>query len=147
MSHLKLVLICAPFAALLFPPAALASGFLKMPEIRETLSSHSACLSRLVRTQAEFKAQVKATVTDPDGSSQAILLDEKTKGVERSGRRQAVYSARLWYTNGRVRADLGQKEFSSSWEETNLECRGRVLITNNAQGYTLNSFEDLVIQP
>ena len=53
----------------------------------------------------------------------------------------ARYEARVWYHNGRLLEGSLQYAVSHSWEQTNLECQGKVLITKNASGYTLSTFE------
>lgn len=137
----RLTLSCGVVAALLCANAASASGYLPMPERRETLTSHKACVARLNTAAAQLRAQVKPRAFRGDGSFQQINLEDRSGGVKTTSREAARYEARLWYHNGRLLEGGTQYEINHSWNHTNLECKGKVLIMTNAQGYTLSTFE------
>lgn len=121
--------------------AAFASGYLPMPERRETLASYKSCLARLEASAAGHRAQVKPRTFKEDGSFQEIQLEDSKGGVQVTGRKAARYEARLWYHNGRLHVDGTFYEINHNWDQTNHECRGKKLIMSDAQGYTLSTFE------
>ncbi|MCX8477237.1 MAG: hypothetical protein MT490_15725 [Sphingomonas sp.] len=129
------------YLALPFAPA-LASDEVELPAMHEMLPNPRACLARLHAAEAAGRAAALALTAYADGTSREVKVEAKTKGVERVGQRRARYAARLWYRHGRPRPDLGQIEYSHSWEEQSLECRGRELVTKSSRGHTLSTFED-----
>jgi hypothetical protein len=131
----------AAIIALLSAYTAFASGQIAMPERRETLVSYKACLAHLNTSAAEHRAQVKPRTFKQDGGFQEVYLEDRSGGVKVTGRKAARYEARIWWHNGRLLEDGTQYEISHSWNGTNKECRGKVLIINNASGYTLSTFE------
>ena len=141
-----------PFTLLLTAAPTVASGYLPMPELRETLRSYRTCFSRLQSAagadrQLVARRKDKGMAASSDGTTHDVSLEVQSKGVERIGRDHARYAARIRYRNGVTRPDLNQIEYNHSWESHSYECRGRVLITNTAQGYTLSTFEPLAKTP
>lgn len=110
--------------------------------MHEMLPNHRACLARLHTAEKTDRAAALAQTAYADGTSREVMVEPRTLGVERIGRKRARYAARILYRHGRLRPDLGQIEYSHSWEEQSLECRGRELITKNSRGHTLSTFED-----
>ena len=143
---------CLPFALLLTAAPTLASGYIPMPEVRETLRSYRACLVRLQSAEADDRLLVgrekaKSEAAPSDGTTHDVSLEPQSKGVERVGRNHTRYAARVWYRNGAIRPDLDRIEYNHNWEAHSYECQGRVLITNTSQGYTLSTFEPFAIEP
>lgn len=128
--------LALPFAS------AVASDEVELPPMHEMLPSHRACLARLHAAEKTDRAAALARTPYADGTSREVKVEAKTMGVERIGRERARYAARIWYEHGRPRPDLGQTEYSHSWDEQRLECRGRELIVNSSRGHTLSTFED-----
>lgn len=122
---------------------AAASGTLLSPERRQTMESFDACLAYLEESAAQDRKSEAPLSRDAEGNRRVVTVERRTGGVERSGKAGARYGARLWYSNGRPRPDLGQIEWRASWEEHDYECRGRMLIINTSQGYTLESYEPM----
>lgn len=121
---------------------AIASDEVELPAMHEMLPNPRACLARLHAAEAADRAAALARTADADGTSREVKVEAKTRGVERVGRKRARYATRIWYRHGRPRPDLGQIEYSHSWEEQSLECRGRELTTRSSRGHTLSTFED-----
>jgi len=138
----SLALGAAALAALATGGSALASGIMEMPPISETLKSHRVCLARLEAAQTADRRQVAPPVELPDGQIREVTVEDKSGGIKSLGRQHARYEARVWYHNGRARADLGKIETSHSWNGQLLECRGKVLTTTNSNGFTLSTFDD-----
>jgi hypothetical protein len=143
---------CLRCALLLTATPTLASGYIPMPEVRQTLRSYRACLAQLQSAEAEDhlligREKAKTKAASSDGTTRVVSLEAQSKGVERVGRNHARYAARIWYRNGAPRPDLNQIEYSHSWESHSYECQGRVMITNTSQGYTLSTFEPLPTVP
>lgn len=130
-------------ALLLFSSAAMASGTIEMPPQKERLASRQACFDFLRDSAAEDAKSVKPETVDADGSRHSVTLEPKSKGIERQGRDRARYAARIWYGNGRPDPERQQIVYRASWEEHSFECRGRTLITQRSNGYTLESFEPM----
>jgi hypothetical protein len=128
-------------AAVLCATTAFASGYMPMPEWREVLANHKACVAQLEARSSEQRKQVKPRTFNADSGFQEIYLEDRSDGVKVINRKTARYEARIWYHNGRLLEDGKQYEISHSWDETNQECRGKVLIVTNSQGYTLSTFE------
>lgn len=124
-----------------FAPA-IASDEVELPAMHEMLPNHRACLARLHAAEKADGAAALARTANADGTSREVKVEARTKGVERLGQNRARYAARIWYRHGRPGPDLGQIEYSHSWEEERLECRGRELITRSSRGHTLSTFED-----
>ena len=122
---------------------ALASGYIPGFETRETLGSYAKCVARLEAAAGQAAAAVEQKTVRADGSTREVTLEAITQGVERANAQQARYRAKLWYAHGAPRADIGRMEYSASWQETNLTCDGKVLITHNSQGYTSSAFGPL----
>lgn len=129
--------------AMLCATASLASGYLSMPERRETLASYQSCLARLEASAAGDRAQAKPRTVKDDGGFQEISLEDRSGGVKVTGRKAAQYEARIWYHNGRLQDDGAHYEISHFWNQTYHECRGKKLIMNDSQGYTLSTFEPM----
>ena len=127
--------------------SALASGYIPGFETRETLGSHAECVARLAAAAGQAAAAVEPKTGRADGSTREVTLEPITQGVERANAHQAHYRAKLWYAHGRPRDDIGRMEYSASWQETNLTCDGKVLITHNSQGYTSSAFGPLETPP
>lgn len=119
---------------------AWASGTMRMPEMNQKMESFRACLAFLEARAAEDAARAAPMTIDAKGDRKSVSVERRSEGIERKGKSTARYAARIWYSFGRPRPDLGQIEFSTSWEEHDYQCRGRALISNTAQGYTLSSF-------
>lgn len=126
---------------------AMASGYIPGFETRDTLGSHAECVARLEAAAGQAAAAVEPKTLRPDGSTREVTLEPITQGVERANAQQARYRAKLWYAHGTPRADIGRMEYSASWQETNLTCDGKVLITHNSQGYTSSAFGALDTPP
>lgn len=121
----------------------MASGFQKMPETRERLASKQACLDFLRQAASNDARAPRPETIGADGTRQTMTLEAISKGVESLGRNRARYAAKIWTVNGWPRPDLGQIEYRANWEEHAYECRGRMLISQLAQGFTSESFEPL----
>lgn len=127
----------------LCPSLAMASGYTALPETRERLASKQACLDFLRQAAADDASAPKPETIGADGMRQTITVEAISKGVESLGRDRARYAAKIWTVNGWPRPDLGQIEYRANWEEHAYECRGRMLISQLAQGFTSESFEPL----
>jgi hypothetical protein len=125
---------------------AMASGFSPMPEVRQTFPSFKACVANLRTTNAEHLRRVKPKTFNTDGGFQEVYLEDRSGGVKVFKHKAARYEARVWYHNGRLLEGSLQYAVSHSWEQTNLECQGKVLITKNASGYTLSTFEPVPLK-
>ncbi|MCH2236579.1 MAG: hypothetical protein MK060_01710 [Blastomonas sp.] len=130
-------------ALTLYPSLAVASGFQAFPETRERLASKQACLEFLRKAASNDARAPRPKTIGADGTRQTITLEAISKGVERLGRNRARYAAKIWTVNGWPRPDLGQIEYRANWEEHAYECRGRMLTSRLAQGFTSESFEPL----
>lgn len=139
-------LSCVPCIALLCAATAAASGYLSVMERREKKPSHAACVALLETTAAGHRKQVKPRTFKADGIFQQISLEDRSGGVEILGPKKARYEARIWYNNGWFRDDIKAYEISHSWNGTDYECRGRILVINTSSGYTLSSFEPVPIK-
>lgn len=137
----RVAMICVVSGSLLYSHAAVASGYLRMPERRETLQSYKACLAVLNSSATEYRAQAKPKTFNEDGGFQEIYLEDRSGGVKVIGRKRARYEARIWYHNGFLQDNGTQYEISHSWNGGGYECRDKILITNLANGYTLSTFE------
>ena len=122
---------------------AAASGTIASPERQQTMESFGACLAFLEdRAAQDRKSEVPLTI-DAEGNRRTVTVERKTKGVEQPDKASARYGARVWYSNGRPRPDLRQIVYRASWNEHEYECRGRILIINTSQGYTLESYQPM----
>lgn len=122
---------------------AAASGTITLPERQQKMESFGACLAFLEDSAAQDRKSEAPLSRDAEGNRRTVTVERKTKDVERSGKASARYGARVWYSNGRPRPDLRQIEYRTSWNEHVYECRGRILIINTSQGYTLESYEPM----
>jgi hypothetical protein len=121
--------------------AAFASGYMTAPEFRQKMPSFKACLKQLEATAAANRKQLKPRTFDPDGGFQQVSIQAISDGVETTGRNSARYDAKLWFHNGRLNKDGTQYEINHSWTQSGFECRGKTMIINGSQGYTLSTFE------
>jgi hypothetical protein len=100
----------------------------------------------LNETAAIQRGQVKRRRFNAERGFQEIHLEDRTGGVKMQGRKTARYEARVWYHNGRLLEDGTQFEINHSWSETNDECRDNILISNDASGFTMSTFEPVLPQ-
>lgn len=121
--------------------AAFASGYMTTPEFRQKMPSFKACLKQLEANASANCKQLKPRTFDPDGGFQEVTIQAIGDGVETTGRNSARYDAKLWYHNGRLNKDGTQYEINHSWTQNGYECRGKTMIINGSQGYTLSTFE------
>lgn len=126
---------------------ALASGYIPAIEDRVPQASYAACLAKLEAAAKEDQAQVSPRTFAADGSTRQVTVEPISKGVEKTGRKKARYQAKVWYTNGAPRADLGKMVYRASWQETNLTCEGKVLVSNASQGFTSEGYGPLESPP
>lgn len=134
-------MICIVSGSMVCSHAAVASGYLPTPEQRETLQSYKACLAVLSAAATEYRAQAKPKTFNQDGGFQEVYLEDRSGGVKVIGRKRARYEARIWYHYGFLRDNGTQYEITHSWNGGGYECRGKMLITNLANGYTLSTFQ------
>ncbi|MEI4509390.1 MULTISPECIES: hypothetical protein [unclassified Sphingopyxis] len=141
----KIHMLTGSFAAMLLCSASMvaASGTVSSPERQQTMESFDACLAYLEDSAAQDSKSEAPLSGDAEGNRRIVTIERRTDGIERSGKASAHYGARVWYSNGRPRPDLGQIEWRASWEEHDYKCRGRMLIINTSQGYTLESYQPM----
>lgn len=118
----------------------LASGSIEIPETRKKLASFEACVAALVQKAAEDRNLESPMTFDGKGRFRTVALESRTGGVHQTADREAKYEGRIWYGVGWL-LDDGMIERIASWQEDRWTCRGRTLIQNRGQGYTLGSFE------
>lgn len=118
----------------------LASGSIEIPETRTKLASFEACVAALAQKAAEDRKLEMPMTFDGKGGFRTVALESRTGGVQRTADREAKYEGRIWYGVGLL-LDDGMIERNASWREARWACRGRTLIQNGGQGFTLNSFE------
>lgn len=126
---------------------ALASGYIPAIEDRVPQASYTACVAKLEAAAKEDQAQVSPKTFAADGSTRQVTVEPITKGVEKTGRKKAHYQARVWYSNGAPRVDLGKMVYRASWQETNLTCEGKMLVSNASQGFTSEGYGPLESPP
>jgi hypothetical protein len=134
-------------ALVLGPSIASASGMVEMPPRRERMGSRLACIAFLEERAVEDAHLARPESVDADGSRHSVTVETRSKGVERTGRNRARYSARIWYGHGIPRPDLGQIVYRASWDEHTYECKGRMLEIRTAQGFTNENYEPLPAAP
>lgn len=141
----KTHMLTGGFAAMLLCSASMAaaSGTISSPERQQAMESFDACLAYLEDSAAQDGKSEAPLSRDATGNPRVVTVERRTDGIERSAKASARYGARVWHSNGRPREDLGQIEWRASWEEHDYECRGRMLIINMSQGYTLESYEPM----
>ena len=141
----KTLLLTGSFATMLLCSASVvaASGTISSPERQQTMESFDACLAYLEDSAVQDSKSGAPLTRDAEGNRRVVTIERRTDGIERSGKASARYGARVWYSNGTPRPDLGQIEWRASWEEHDYECRRRMLIINMSQGYTLESYQPM----
>ena len=121
--------------------AALASGYMVAPEMRQKMPSFEACLAQLEERASEHRKQLISRTFAPDGGFREVNLEALSEGVKITGRKSARYEAKIWYHNGSPNKDGTQYEINHSWDQSGYDCREKTLIINASQGYTLSTFE------
>lgn len=141
----KTLMLNGSFAAMLLCSASMAaaSGTVSLPERQQAMKSFDACLVYLKDSAAQDSKSEAPLSRDAEGNRRVVTVERKTDGIEQSGKAGARYGARVWHSNGRPRPELGQIEWRANWEEHDYECRGRMLIINTSQGYTLESYQPM----
>ncbi|NTG51689.1 hypothetical protein G6M04_30285 [Agrobacterium rhizogenes] len=127
-------------AVVLLPTMAHASGRLPIPPVFEEFKSHSACIAAL---EAYFKEDQKQVRPKSAGNLPGVELI--TEGVNRIGRDQARYGARMWRHHVRIHEDLRQTETSHSYEYRLRVCEGKTMQITGEDGYTSSTFEPLLV--
>ncbi len=121
--------------------AAVASGYMTAPEYRQNMPSFKACLGELESRASEHRKELKSRTFDGDAGFREVTIQALSNGVEITGRNSARYKATLWYHNGRLNNERTQYEINHNWSQNSYECRGKTMIINDSQGYTLSTFE------
>lgn len=122
---------------------AAASGTISSPERQQKMESFETCLAFLEESAAQDSKSEAPLTKDAEGNRRAVTVERSTKGVEQTGKTRARYGARVWRSFGRPIPDFKQVEYRASWDDHDYECRGRMLIINMSQGYTLESYQPM----
>jgi hypothetical protein len=117
-----------------------ASGYIQMPEQTKVFPSYSACRSSLEEAFQANQAEARSETTTKDGVTRNVSFESSASGVKRLGRGHSVYIGRIWYAHATSRPDIAMTETSHSWQQTNMECKGRTLTLRPANGFTLSTF-------
>ncbi len=138
----RIHILTGSLAAMLLCNASMAaaSGSVAMPEQQQKMANFEACLAFLEESAAQDRKSEAPLTKDAEGNRRAVTVERRTDGVERPSKASARYGARVWYSNGKPLPEFGKIEYRASWDEHDYECRGRMLIINTSQGYTLESY-------
>jgi hypothetical protein len=121
----------------------LSSGYLPLIETREKLKSHSACFARLQTAYNQHRSKETTKTEYNDSSRREVVLVSATNGVAIINRFKAQYVGRIWHHNGIKNLSTGQIETSHSWDEVDMRCAGKMLISTGSSGYTQSTFDPL----
>jgi hypothetical protein len=119
---------------------ALASGYIQMPEQTKVLPSYHACQSALQDTFRTDQAEAGPASRTNEGVTREVSFESATSGVKRLGRGHYIYIGRIWYAHSSLRTDIAMIQTAHSWQQTEMECKGRTLTSRPASGYTLSTF-------
>lgn len=131
-------------AALVPAASAAASGFVPaVGTLPVKYANHEACVAALEKQRADDEQMVTPPLIIGGEPSRAISLEPITNGVERKGKKIAVYAARIWSHNGSKNEESASFMISHSWEEKSSTCKGNVMTGLLQSGYTQPTFEPM----
>jgi hypothetical protein len=118
-----------------------------MIETTMQLQSHNTYVAELHAAYAGHQKQVSSKVVAEDGSTREVTLHSATSGVKIIGPSEARYEGRMTYVHGTVLRDVGQMRYQDSWTETLMHCKGKLLSSGGARGFSSGNYVPLAEPP